>query len=184
MSMTIIRSAAPEDAGSIARVHIESWLTTYRGLMPDGVLARRSMIDQQPKWEKILSQPLRTSTVVADDAGEVVGFASFGPEPGNDFRYQGELYAIYILGSHQRQGIGRQLMRAAAQGLLSRHFPNMLLWVLSTNPARQFYEKLGGQHLRDRSVEFDGAMLHEAAYGWPDLTQLALEPEAGPAVAP
>ncbi len=166
--MATIRPATPEDAQGIARVHIETWLTTYRGLMPDSVLEKLSVERQTEKWDASLRTP-RTSTVVAVEDGQIVGFVSFGPEPGNDFRYQGELYAIYILESYQRKGIGRMLVRAAAEGLLAHDFPNMMLWVLSTNPARAFYEKLGGKFLRDRTVEFNGVPLREAAYGWDDL---------------
>ncbi len=168
MTVAIIRPAGVEDAQGIARVHIHSWLTTYRGLMPDSVLDKLSVERQAEKWEASLRTP-RTSTVVAEENGQIVGFVSFGPEPGNDFRYQGELYAIYILEAYQRQGIGRMLVRAAAEGLLARNFPNMMLWVLSTNPARAFYEKLGGKLLRERTVEFNGVPLKEAAYGWEDL---------------
>ncbi len=172
MTMAFIRPAAPDDAEGIARVHMDAWLTTYRGLMPDDVLDSLSLDAQKQRWDASLRQPRRTSTVVAVEGSELVGFASFGPELGNDRRYQGELYAIYILEQHQRKGIGRLLMRAAAQGLLQWHFPNMMLWVLSSNPAKDFYEKLGGKHLRDRSVEFHGALLDESAFGWTDLSCL------------
>jgi ribosomal protein S18 acetylase RimI-like enzyme len=159
-----------EDAEGIAGVHINAWLTTYRGLMPDALLGGLSVTRQRDMWDSALRQPKRTQTVVAEDNGKVIGFASFGPEPGNDFRYQGELYSIYIVEAYQRQGTGRSLMRAAAEGLLAWSFPNMMLWVLSTNqPARSFYERLGGLYLRDRLVEFHGTPLHEAAYGWPDV---------------
>ncbi len=171
MKMVTIRPAVVEDAAGIAHVHTSTWLTTYRGLMPDDFLDRRTRTEPQAMWEQSLRSG-RTSTIVAEEDGEIVGFASFGPERGNDRRYQGELYAIYILASHQRKGIGRQLLRTAAQGLVTQHFPNMMLWVLSTNPARQFYEKLGGTYLRERSAEWEGALLHEAAYGWPDLKEL------------
>ena len=166
--MATIRAATPDDAEGIARIHIATWLTTYRGLMPDVVLDKLSVERQTERWAASLSNQ-RTSTVVAEEDGQIVGFVSFGPEPGNDFRYQGELYAIYILDAYQGKGMGRMLVRAAAEGLLARNFPNMLLWVLSTNPARAFYEKLGGKFLRERTVEFNGVPLKEAAYGWDDL---------------
>jgi GNAT superfamily N-acetyltransferase len=140
--------------------------------MADEVLDRRSQAEQEARWTRILQQPQRSGTVVAEEAGEILGFSSFGPELGTDRRYQGELYAIYLLERHQRKGIGRRLVTATAQGLLERHLPNMLLWVLSTNPARLFYERMGGTYLRDRNVEFNGALLHELAYGWTDLQPL------------
>ncbi len=165
----IIRPAVFEDAAGIAGVHIDTWRSTYRGLMPDEVLDGLTIDIQQERWEENLSHPKRTSTIVAKEDGRVVGFASYGPEPGNDYHYQGELYSIYVLEAYQRKGIGTRLLRASAVGLLERRLPNMMLWVLSTNPARQWCEKLGAQYLRERAVEFGGKKLKEAAYGWDDL---------------
>lgn len=50
----------------------------------------------------------------------------------------------------------------------------MLLWVLKKNPARGFYERLGGQ-LLDRQKEmrcWDGDPATEVAYGWLDIGSL------------
>ena len=60
----------------------------------------------------------------------VVGFADGGPERGGDPVYCGELYAISILDTYQRQGIGRCLTQAVAERLLRAGFRSMLLWVL------------------------------------------------------
>src|SRR5512142_1389502 len=65
-SMATIRPATPEDAEGIARVHIETWRTTYRGLMPDSVLDNLSIEKQADRWDASLSNQ-RTSTVVAED---------------------------------------------------------------------------------------------------------------------
>ena len=34
-----IRAAKPADAGSLARVHVDSWRSTYTGILPDEFLA-------------------------------------------------------------------------------------------------------------------------------------------------
>ncbi len=38
MSQAEIRAARPEDAASMARVHVRGWQETYRGQIPDAVL--------------------------------------------------------------------------------------------------------------------------------------------------
>lgn len=38
-SGVIIRPARPGDENRIARVHVESWRSTYKGIVPDEVLA-------------------------------------------------------------------------------------------------------------------------------------------------
>ncbi len=49
----------------------------------------------------------------------------------------------------------------------------MLLWVLSTNSSRGFYEKLGGRYLKTKPIDIGGEILEEVAYGWDDLPNLA-----------
>ncbi|MBQ3638282.1 MAG: GNAT family N-acetyltransferase, partial [Clostridia bacterium] len=60
----------------------------------------------------------------------------------------GEIFALYVLGEVQRQGIGTELTRRALD-LLADH-PVVALWVLDGNEkAIRFYEKTG--------FRFDGA---------------------------
>jgi hypothetical protein len=44
-----------------------------------------------------------------------------------------------------------------------------MVWVLAANPARFFYEAMGGARAGERLEEFAGTQLEELAYGWPDL---------------
>jgi hypothetical protein len=43
---------------------------------------------------------------------------------------------------------------------------SLLVWVLADNPARKFYEALGGQYVYDKQVSIGNARLVEVAYGW------------------
>lgn len=56
--------------------------------------------------------------VAEADGRGVVGFISGGPERTGDPAYAGEVYAVYILGQYQRQGIGRQLVVTLVNQLL------------------------------------------------------------------
>ena len=40
--MSLIRPATLEDAPAIARVHVDTWRTTYAGIVPDEHLAKLS----------------------------------------------------------------------------------------------------------------------------------------------
>ena len=44
-----------------------------------------------------------------------------------------------------------------------------VIWVLSGNPARFFYEALGGRRIAERKERFAGVDLAEAGYAWGDL---------------
>ena len=170
----LIREASPIDAAAIARVHVDSWRTTYAGIVPADYLASLSYARREQFWCDILSTPIPAGCVyvAAQDTGEVIGFASGGPERSGDALYRGELYAIYLLAPYQRQGLGRRLTLAVVQRLLQRGLPSMLVWVLAANPGRAFYAALGGQPVYEKEVTIGTVPLLEVAYGWPDLREL------------
>lgn len=173
MSPTI-RSAQIADAPAIARVHVDGWRTTYRGIVPDDVLANLATERRERSWAGRLSKQDSAEFVyVAEDAaGDIVGFASGGPEREQDPVYTGELYAIYLLADQQGKGIGRLLTRAVTERLATMGHGAMLVWVLAKNPARHFYAALGGQPLREKPITMGGVTLTEVAYGWTDTRSL------------
>jgi ribosomal protein S18 acetylase RimI-like enzyme len=169
--MALIRPAVPGDVDGIARVHIASWTTTYRGLMPDEVLGHLSFVRRREGWQRSLEQHPQ-ELIVAEAANQIVGFVIYGAERQQDPVYHGELYALYLLERYQKIGLGRSLVSAASEALLRVGISSMLVWVLSVNPARRFYEKLEGHYLRDKPFEMPGVRLQESAYGWLDIRSL------------
>jgi GNAT superfamily N-acetyltransferase len=174
MPVVSIRAARADDARAIAQVHVASWHATYRGFVPDAVLDALSIKERERRWARSLADPDSTSFAYAaeDEAGRVIGFASGGPRRDGDPAYAGELYAIYLLPGAQGQSVGRRLTEAVARHLEDRSMHSMLVWVLSTNPARAFYETLGGCYLGEQPFAMGGATMTEVAYGWPDLRVL------------
>lgn len=169
----VIRAAELADAGAIARVHVDSWRTTYRGIVPDQALAALSYEQREQNWRRIIAETDNQSCVyVAENEAGLFGFASGGPERAGDTEYDGELYAIYLLAERQRSGAGRRLALAVARHLMAGGRAAMLVWVLADNPARSFYESLGGRLIKEQEIAIGGAQLLEVAYGWPDLRAL------------
>ena len=173
-----IRTARVHDAAAIAKVHVESWRTTYKGIVPDDFLAGLSYAQREPMWHQILTNPVSPSYVyvAADDRGQVVGFVSGGPERSGDTVYTGELYAIYLLARYQGQGIGWQLVHTLVSRLRQEGMITLLLWVLAENPARRFYERLGGRPVYEKTVTIGGVPLLEVAYGWLDSHTIIEQP--------
>ena len=171
----LIREAHAVDAAAIARVHVDSWRTTYAGILPSDFLASLSYEGREQSWSRMLSAPgKRSFTCVAeDDEGRVVGFASGGPEREGDPAYKGELYAIYVLEQCQRRGIGRRLTAAVVRRLVEQDIDAMLLWVLAANPSRGFYETLGARRIREKATRVGGIEVVEVAYGWSTLRDLS-----------
>jgi GNAT superfamily N-acetyltransferase len=171
----IIRQAECTDTDAITRVHIDSWQTAYRGQLPDDYLDSLAYDPRYRYWSNLLCAAERDQFVyvaVDEDNGRVIGFASGGKERSNDKDYSGELYAIYILEPFQGQGLGRMLTRRVAADLQRNNHNSMLIWVLTTNPSRQFYEKLGGQAVRTQLITIGERSYEETGYGWADINVL------------
>jgi GNAT superfamily N-acetyltransferase len=175
-SQMIIREAHSADAPAIGQVQVDSWRTTYAGIVPADYLASLSYEQQGQVWEHHISTLSSAAAMYVAEAvtGEVVGFVHSGPERSGHKIYTGELYAIYLLAAYQRQGLGRQLMRATVNGLLQHGLPSMLVWVLAANSSRAFYEALGGQQVAEQEITIGAARLTEVAYGWRDIRGLAV----------
>ncbi len=144
---THIRRAKPSDADAIGRVHAQSWREAYTGTMSEQFMAGISDDERITRWRTILTQPGLGKQWVAEVDGAVVGFSASGPSRDEHPVRPLELWAIYLLTSHSRRGIGTALVEAAIGT------GPACLWVLAANtPAQEFYRALG--------FEADGAEKH------------------------
>ncbi|MBI5666733.1 MAG: GNAT family N-acetyltransferase [Chloroflexi bacterium] len=109
--MTTVRVAVPDDAPAIARVHVDSWRSTYAGIVPQAFLDGLTYEGREAMWRGNLTNPERQSVllVAEDENGQPVGFTVGGPGRDEQSDYDAELYAIYLLPECQGQGIGRQI---------------------------------------------------------------------------
>jgi ribosomal protein S18 acetylase RimI-like enzyme len=168
----MVRPAALDDAAEIARVHVATWRSTYRGLLPDDFLASLSEAHYTERWRRVIGEGANRVFVV-DEAEGIAGFASGGRERAGETGFAGELYALYILEGAQRRGHGRELVRAVAGALRELHLPDMIVWVLRDNsPARAFYERLGGTYVRAQPITIGATTLEEVSYGWGRLDEI------------
>lgn len=162
----------PADAAAIAHVHVDSWRTSYRGILPDQFLGSLSEAGYRERWTRLLADG--TNQIhVAEESGNVIGFASGGRERAGEDGFSGELYAIYLLEGFTRRGHGRELVRAIVDGLRGLGIDDMIIWVLTVNqPARAFYERLGGVFVRAQPIVIGSTTLEEVAYGWRHLSDV------------
>jgi GNAT superfamily N-acetyltransferase len=170
MNLTI-READIEDAAAIARVQVESWKTTYAGIVSEAFLASLNQEDRMRSWqEQILTR--NVTIFVAEDELSVFSFAAGGELREKLHQYDAELYAIYLLRERQMQGVGRTLCLALASALKTKGFTSMLVWVLEQNSSVSFYERLGAVQIERKAINIGGADLQELAFGWPSLDRL------------
>jgi GNAT superfamily N-acetyltransferase len=156
----MIRLATSADAWAIARVHVLSWQTGYRGLVSDSVLDNLSIERCAQFWQEFFSRPLANQrTFVADFSGHVRGFVTGGRCRDEDSPTSGELQAIHVLPDQWDTGTGSALHKACIDALRADASTDATLWVVEGNDrALRFYEKHGWKHDDARKVhEFDGA---------------------------
>lgn len=169
-----MRPAGVADAAAIARVHVATWRTAYRGLLPDGFLDTLDQAGYEARWLRSISDP-GIRVFVAEEGEAVVGFASGGRERAGEPEFSGELYALYVLSEAQGHGHGRQLVRAVVDGLREMQLRDMIVWVLRDNAqARRFYERLGGGFVREQPITIASTVLQEVSYGWRRLEDLSV----------
>ena len=133
-----VRPARPDDAEPLGRCHLDCWREAYTGLVDGpGFHAALTRVDERvERWRQILAGP--PGTVVAVAAGEVVGFASAGPQRDDDLDLPVELYALYVRRARWGTGLGRELLQAVLGDAASS------LWVFRDNArARGFYARHG-----------------------------------------
>jgi ribosomal protein S18 acetylase RimI-like enzyme len=168
----LIREAALRDSAEIARVQVDTWRTTYRGIVPQSFLDEMDC-DARAEWwrEQLASGTSRTSVLEVD--GILCGFIDGGRlrEPVSNF--DGEVYAFYIATEAQGCGCGRAMLRHLARELLQDGLTSAVVWVLEKNPACGFYARLGGEPAARQTITIGGADLEDVAYGWRDLRLLA-----------
>lgn len=170
-----IRKAVLDDAKGIANVHINSWKSTYKGIISDEFLNKMNIESGIERWKGRLKNPSKKYQIliVVDDQQQIIGFIDGGQNRGEKDKYDAEVYSFYLLEEVQKQKIGSEMLRRFAEELRSNGFFNMIVWVLKDNPARIFYEKMGGKYLEAKCLE--ELSVEEVSYGWKDIKELTKE---------
>ncbi len=173
-----VRQAKEREAGEIARVFIDSMRSTHQGHLPASLLDF-SYEESEQNWKRSLQgialdeQNSECIYIATGRDGRIAGVAMGGPVRGEHPLYAGELYILYLLPAHQRQGLGRALMRAVAQHLAGCGMQGLLVRVLASNePARNFYTAMGGKSILEEEVEQEGVVLNLVGYAWADTEPL------------
>lgn len=173
---TVLRPMRADDIELVARLHVASWRTAYRGIFTDAYLDAEAETERRAHWTRRLAPPVATHAgVVAEQDGMAVGFcyliADADPERGT------LLDNLHVVEAARGSGLGRRLLARAAEEIAARHWPRGLhLWVFDANTgARRFYERHGAG-LVDRTVyaSADGGANAALCYAWPDAAVLRL----------
>ncbi|MCP3026464.1 GNAT family N-acetyltransferase [Halobacillus sp. A5] len=163
----MIRRAVLEDAEAVADVSTTSWKTTYKGILPHSFLNSLNAQTKIQKWKSLIRQCEEHYIYVAQDRkGQVVGFCHGGLERTGEYKYKGELYAIYLYEEYQDKGIGSKLIQTLMKKFNEAGIQSLIVWVLKENPYRKFYEQLGAGKVDEKQIEIAGHFYKETAYAW------------------
>lgn len=140
-----IRRAIPDDSFALARVHVDSWRSAYRGLVPDAHLEKLDYARRADRFRQSFTAD-SPETYVAEQDGTITGFLTLGDcrDQDVDHKSTGEIWGIYLAPEYWHRGIGRSLCQWAEACLASRGYSAVVLWVFTDNDrARKFYEAMG-----------------------------------------
>ena len=170
MTRFAVREAVLADAEGIARVHTDSWQTSYRGILPDTVLDRIDVGQRADTRRKILRDRSVFQLVAYDlTHGDIVGFCDAGPSR-RHAPFKGEVYAIYLAHHAKRHGLGQEMFERVQTWLVANDMRSMIVWVLENNHhARRFYEALGGRAASRIGSRVGGFPVTELSYVWDKL---------------
>jgi ribosomal protein S18 acetylase RimI-like enzyme len=168
MDEITIRPARPTDARAVARLDVETWRTTYAGVLSANYLVGLSERRRDIGWRMAITREPRDVRVAVDAAGAIHGFGSCGPSR-SERHFPGEVFTLYVAPDRQNQGIGRRLLIALFRRLAVSGLDAAILWVLRDNPSRFFYERVGGRLVSHKAIFVGGSRVETLAYGWPDL---------------
>jgi GNAT superfamily N-acetyltransferase len=165
-----IREMTLADCDRVAEIRIRGWQTAYRGLIPQSYLNALSVEEDAERRRKRFEEGASgTVNLVAEQGGEVIGWACHGPYRDGEVRTgDAELYALYVRPDRVGTGVGRALLRESADRCACAGYPRMLLWVLKGNTgARRFYERAGFRaDGAEEPFEVDGVAVPEVRYAW------------------
>ena len=145
-------------------------------MLPADYLKRLSVDALERRFRRRL---LRDSefTLVAELDRRLVGYCGAGWSQAPGVRGEGEIYTLYLLNEAQGVGLGRALLTGAVRVLAARGAQSLLIWVLRDNePARRFYERLGGRAQDVGGEWVGGGLVASVGYRWADLEGWLAEP--------
>lgn len=153
----IIRNVKYEDIENVVDIKIDGWKTAYRGIVDEDFLDN---MNREKEIEKRKNDWEENGFIVAEDAGEVVGFCrytDFYEDLENFPNIDCELRALYVKSNKKRSGIGRKMFTYVVNEFKSKNKKQMILWCFKANfPSRAFYEKMGGNLAGFKTLEFGG----------------------------
>jgi GNAT superfamily N-acetyltransferase len=175
----VIRPATPADATSLGAMHAASWAESYRGLMPEGLMAEMTDAGRRgAAWAAIIAKPLLPGGIlVAEDAGAIVGFVSVCLARDPALAAAGEVSGLYLLRQAQGRGTATALLHAGFAVLRGAGLGDAGAWcVVGNAPAERFYAARGAVPGPRRLERRGTHAFEEIGWVWRDIRAAVAPP--------
>lgn len=162
-----VRPAISSDVDAVARTHVLGWQHAYAGILPPNFLASLSVEQRASMWTEAIEKQTQRLFVV-EVAGQVRGFAAFGPcRDDGSFKTDFEIWAIYLDPQFIGVGAGRALWLGSLAAMKRMGAARVTLWVLAENElAIRFYRAAGftEEVASRKSIQVGGVPVVEVRY--------------------
>ncbi|MBT2556575.1 GNAT family N-acetyltransferase [Hymenobacter sp. ISL-91] len=145
-----IRPATAADIPTILALAEATWEPTYRFIISrEQIEYMYRVIYTEASLQRQISEQGHQFLLAYAEGEEASGYASFSAQPETGFF---KLQKIYVLPSHQGQGLGQQLIGAVETAVRAAGGHTLDLNVNRHNPALAFYEHLGFQRHHEEDI--------------------------------
>jgi GNAT superfamily N-acetyltransferase len=158
----VFRPAASGDAAGIASLHLASYKTAYRCLLPSIFLAALDPAEREMRWREHLADPSLV-TFLAEAGGSLVGFTGVGPS--RDLA-GGELRWLHVAREWWGRGVGAALHERAVAALGELGHEVARLWVVRGNTRAIAFYRARGWRADGRTLcrSIEGVAVHTDGY--------------------
>lgn len=172
----VIRSARIGDAARMAKVYVAAWRDAYPILLPARTLTAMSVERWTQQFSGTIARGREIVLVAEDHRLGIVGLATGGPAIDRNvvMGTQGtcEIFALYVSADFSGRGAGSGLLRSMLRQFADRGAPAAFAWMLSGNPSRFFYERMGAKLAAHKTERRFGEVIHLEAYAWSGLHEI------------
>ncbi|QKG52732.1 GNAT family N-acetyltransferase [Hymenobacter sp. BRD67] len=143
-----IQPATEQDIPTIIGLAEATWEPTYRFIISKEQIDYMYRVIYTPASLRRQMREQHHTFLLAYVDGHAAGFASYSEKPDSIYH----LNKIYVLPSHQGQGLGQHLVQAVISAVREARGLALELNVNRHNPALAFYERLGFVQHREEDI--------------------------------
>ena len=144
----MIRKANDSDVQSIAYINSTVWQTSYKGVIDDDFLKKRTVESRINVFENVVK---KENIYVFEENNIIKGFIS-GKIIRN--KYNCEIIGLYIGLKYQGKNIGTKLLEYMKEYYKNNGCKNMIIWTIKNLRNNEFYRKHGGKIKEEKELEY------------------------------